>query len=432
VIQDHVNRRTVSEKKERAVAPNSNRIIAKAVPLDDQQGFLVSAQRSDRCDLTSILQVRSVRHIRREPDWSSALLWLGAGALTGGLGAWVLVDASNVPQSGDLHNRNPVGRSGAYGIGAGLSIAGGAAVIAGIATFIRGTDSRENLGTKPVRGERVEVACNTSSADNVQVEMAPVVAGLPRPPVTLGNTSLDGKLRISKRELRSLLESAPGAEKAQLRFEKSVLDIDLGATKVAMASAAIETAISLAKADHVDEAKIELNFAAELGGDIGSAQKALDDAPTTRRQLAEAKQKAEADRAAAEKEKAREIDGHVARARQLIRTSDLEKAQAELDLAKALGADVGPLADKITRIVAARTVAKWRNHVARCRKVSAVRSKIESISQCDADCQVIKRRVEKDWERLGEEKLDLDGIPAEQSQAFTDMCQQAGCPNCPN
>src|ERR1017187_1484713 len=119
VIQDHVNRRTVSEKKERAVAPNSNRIIAKAVPSDDQQGFLVSAQRSDRCDLTSILQVRSVHHIRREPDWSSALLWLGAGALTGGLGAWVLVDASNVPQSWDLHTRNPVGRSGAYGIGAG-------------------------------------------------------------------------------------------------------------------------------------------------------------------------------------------------------------------------------------------------------------------------------------------------------------------------
>jgi len=432
VIQDHVNRRTVSEKKDRVVLPNSSQITANAVPSDDQQSLLVSAQRSDRCELTSTLRVRSTREIKREPDWSAALMWLGAGALSGGIGAWVLADASNVPQSGDLHTQNPVGRTGAYGIGAGLSIAGGAAVLAGIATFIRGRDSRENLGTRPVRGKMVEVACSTSAAGSVPVEMAPVVGGVPRPPVTLGDTSPDGKFVISRKALRSLFENAPGAEKAQLTLEKSLLDIDLGATRVAMASAALETAIIFAKNDQVDEAKTELNFAASLDGDTSSAQKALDAAPTTRRQLAEAKQKAEADRAVAEKEKARAIDGHLARARQFIRASNSEKAQDELNAASSLGSDVSSLAERVERIILAKSVARWKGHIARCQKVSTIRSKIESLTHCDDDCQVVKRRVERDWEHLGQEALFLDGIPEEQSKALTDMCERAGCPDCPH
>ena len=329
VLSDQINRQTLSERKERVVKPNSSGLIAEAVPSDDQKGLLVSVKQSERCDLTSILLVRSTRRVKREPDWSSALLWAGTGALSAGVGAWVLADASNVPQSGDPHTRNPVGRTGAYGIGSGLTIAGGAAIIAGVATFIRGIDSRENLGKKQVRGEPVEVACNATAAANIQIEMAPLVGGILTPPVSLGETSPDGKLRISKKQLRSLFESAPSAEKAQLRFGRSKRDIDLSATRIAMANSALETALSLAKADQVDEAKVELNFAAKLGAQTVSAHTAIADAPTTKRRLAEADahRVAEAQRSAAETEAAMQASMQRYRAEPAV--------QAALKLARA-------------------------------------------------------------------------------------------------
>lgn len=431
VLQDHVSERTVSERKDRVVAPNSNRITAMAIPAEDHQSFLVLAYRSDRCEVTSFLQVKSSRDIKRKPDWSGGLAWLGIGALSGGLGAWVLADASNVPQAGDPQTRNPVGRTGAYGIGSGLSIAGGAALIAGLVTFVRGMDSQEYLGTKPVRGAITVEACNTTMADNVQVEVIPPVESLKRASVTLGHTSSDGKFLISQSQLRSLLTNNPDLENIQVRVGTLKLDIELGATRGALASAALERSVSLAKVDQVDEGQMELNFAAGLGGDVEAAQVALEQAPTSRRRAEDAKRKEEADRMAAEKEKERKYNAHLLRARRFISTNNYEGAQDELNLAKALGADVASLTERVEKLVITRAVAKWRSHVAGCRKVVAIRFKIARVSHCDDECKVIKKRVDKEWERLNSEHLDLQGIPADQSQAFREMCQQAGCPNCP-
>jgi hypothetical protein len=54
-----------------------------------------------------------------------------------------------------------------------------------------------------------------------------------------------------------------------------------------MARGASEAALTLAKADRVDDAEAELNFATKLGGETAPARMALTDAPTTKRRLAE-------------------------------------------------------------------------------------------------------------------------------------------------
>jgi hypothetical protein len=271
VLSDRVEEQTISERKERVARPDSARITAEAIPLTDQAGFLLSAERSERCEETLVAEVNSTRRIKRAPDWLSAALWASAGAGGAGLGSWMLVDVSNVrvlPTSG-------------------LTVAGGAAVIVGVVTLLRGTDTSEDLGTKPVRRESVEVACRVAPASNIKVELVPVTSGLEGTSIALGSTSSDGKLRISKSQLRSLFETTPEADKAQLRVGPSKLDIDLRATKVAMARGASEAALTLAKADRVDDAEAELNFATKLGGETAPARMALTDAPTTKRRLAE-------------------------------------------------------------------------------------------------------------------------------------------------
>lgn len=289
VISDRVEEQTISERKERVARPGSARITAEAILLTDQPGFLLSAQRSEQCEETLVAEVRGTRRIRRAPDWSSGLLWTGVGAVGVGIGSWVLADASNVPTSSDPYTRNPISRSGAYTSGVVLTAAGGAAVIAGVVTMLRGLDTSEDLGARQVR-RQVDVACKVTPASNIKVELIPVAHGLEGTSIPLGSTSPNGKLRISKSQLRALFETTPGADKAHLRVGPSQGDIDLRGPRAAMARAASEAALTLAKADRVDEAEAELNFATKLGAETASARVALADAPTTKRRLAEAQE----------------------------------------------------------------------------------------------------------------------------------------------
>jgi hypothetical protein len=163
-------------------------------------------------------------------------------------------------------------------------------MIVGVVTMLRGMDTREELGKKEIRHQGTEMACRIAPSSNIQVELVPVANGLEGTPIALGSTSSDGTLRISKRELRSMFEITPEAEKAQLRVGTSQVGINLRATRTSMANAAADAALALARADHVDEAEDELNFAAKLGAEVARARVALADAPTTKSRLAEAQE----------------------------------------------------------------------------------------------------------------------------------------------
>lgn len=431
VISDQVHETTIATHVNRSRVPGSERTAVDIQPLTNSSGLLLSAHRSESCKEDHVADVVRTRDVTRSPDWNRTTNLGVASALGFGLGSWVLADAHNVPEAGDPNTRNPVGRIGAKAIGVGLLVAGGVALAGGIATILRGSDLRENLGKNKYLQQTTIVACNEGPAPKVSVDLVSADGELPEASSFMGETASNGQLRIPKDAFRPFFNFLPERERAQVRVGSTLADVDLRGIRAELASGSVASALSLARNDQVEEAEVALRFAAQLGADVVSAQAALDEAPSRRRQIAEAKRKADAERAAAEKEKEKGIASHLAQARQYIRAGKLEKAQDELYAASALGGDVAALTEKVERTIVTRSVARWKEHVARCRKVSTIRSKIENLPHCDDDCQVVKRRVERDWERLGQEALFLDGIPAEQSQGIMDMCQRAGCPDCP-
>jgi hypothetical protein len=96
-----------------------------------------------------------------------------------------------------------------------------------------------------------------------------------------------------------------------------------------------------------------------------------------------------------------------------------------------LGADTDALSAQVGAARAEQTVARWKKHIAQCRKLSTIRSQLGVVSRCDEDCQKVSRRVARDWDELAREKLELSGVDEEDGQALRDMCEQAGCPECP-
>jgi hypothetical protein len=213
-----------------------------------------------------------------------------ASALGLGLGSWVLADAHNVPEAGDPNATNPVGRTGAKAIGVGLLAAGGVALVGGIATILRGSDLREDLGTSKHIRQTTIVACNEGPVPNVRVDVVQSDSELPETASFMGKTASDGQLRIPKDAFRPFFNFFPARETAQLRIGSTLADVDLRGIRAALASDSAASALSLARNDQAEEAEAALKFAAQLGADVGSAQTALDAAPSRLRRLVEAKQ----------------------------------------------------------------------------------------------------------------------------------------------
>jgi hypothetical protein len=368
----------------------------------------------------------------RHADPTATWLLYGAGGLGVGIGALVLSGPSKTtPPYGYSANTNTVSPAATRATGGVFLGLGVVALAAAIATSLRARDEVVKLGTVTVvrPGSQSELSCNVKPVFGRDV----LLTTSSSTDIPIGGTDRQGHLDLKWNALRSLFVEGEPVASGTLSVVRvgTAGNIDLALARTYWAGRELAEAKRLAAGDNVDRAKIEMNTAAKLGADVSDVEAAIEVAPTSVIRAREAEQQAQVERAAAAAAKAKEIEGHLARARQLISASDPAQAHDELDAAAALGADVDSLAEKVTKLSSAKAVAQWKKHLVQCRKVSDARSKIEKVSYCDDECQRIKKRVDDDWERLGTEKLDVDGLPSSQRNTFVDMCQRAGCPECP-
>ena len=367
----------------------------------------------------------------RHADPTATWLLYGAGGLGVGIGALVLSGPSTTtPPYGYSSTTNTVSPAATRATGGVFLGLGVVSLAAAVATSLRARDEVVKLGTVAVvrPGSQSELSCNVKPVPARDVLLTTSSTDVP-----IGRTDRQGHLDLKWNGLRSLFVMGAPVASGTLSVVRvgMIGKIDLALARTYWAERDLAEAKRLAASDNVDRAKIEMNTAARLGADVSDVEAAIEVAPTSVIRAREAEHQAQIERAAAADAKAKEIEGHLARARQLISASDPARAHEELDAAAALGADVDSLAEKVTKLSSAKAVAQWKKHLVQCRKVSDARSKIEKVSYCDDECQRIKKRVEDDWERLGTEKLDVDGLPSSQRNTFVDMCHRAGCPECP-
>ncbi|HWD38106.1 MAG TPA: hypothetical protein VG944_04605 [Fimbriimonas sp.] len=421
--------------KERTVSDEGAAVTVSTTVRYREDGAQITASSHRTCTEQVEDVFRRTRITERHADPTSMYLLYGLGGLGVGIGALVVVDpnASTTSSSGYSTPMNTVSPSESRATGGVLLGLGAVTLAAGVVTSIRARDEVANLGTvTAVRpGSQRELSCEVKPAAGRDILLTTSSATN----VSLGKTDHAGHLDIRWNALKAIFDG--GQEPASsgtlaVAHGGTAGKIDLTYARTYWAQQALADAKVLAGLDQVDEAREEVDRAAKLGADTSAVEREIEAAPTSVSRARVAEQRAKAEREAADEAKNKEIDGHLTRARQFIHSNDPTKARGELDAAAALGADVTSLADKVTTIASARAVAQWKKHVAQCRKVSAARSKLESLSSCDAECQQIRRRVDDDWDHLSSEILDLDGLPPNQRSSFLEMCQRAGCPTCPD
>lgn len=166
-------------------------------------GIAIVLARDETCTVHQENTVRRTRTLHRRIDSKANLVLefaLGAAALGGGVG--VVYDAPNVPASGDPMTTNPIGRTGAYGIGVGLLALGVAGVVVGFVDLRRTRDGTEDLGTdsRPTNDVPRDVRCNEGmSAGTALVLRAganPGAASARHDDLNLGATDARGKLVV--------------------------------------------------------------------------------------------------------------------------------------------------------------------------------------------------------------------------------------------
>jgi hypothetical protein len=116
-------------------------------------------QVEDRCDRLQVETIeRATVQKKSIPLWASILEWSSA-AVALGIGTTITVDASYLPDENDPLDSNPVGKAGAYSIGAILMAAGaGAAALATVDT-VRALDEVDQVDKIEKTLSRTEVAC---------------------------------------------------------------------------------------------------------------------------------------------------------------------------------------------------------------------------------------------------------------------------------
>ncbi len=135
--------------------------------LDD--AFTITLTSDETCEVHVERVLHRTRTLRRKVDDKTTLLFeYGLGAALLIAGGIVTYDAPNVPMDNDPVTSNPIGRTGAYGIGGGLLALGTASVVEGIVNSRRARDSTEYLGqvSEPTNDPRRDVSCNERPASN--------------------------------------------------------------------------------------------------------------------------------------------------------------------------------------------------------------------------------------------------------------------------
>ena len=378
------------------------------------------------CDQYEEASLHRVQVTTRKANVAGTVVFYLAAAAGAGIGAGILGDAHNVAASGDLTMKNPVGRTGAYAIGGVISGLGLIALGVGIGTSVRGRDSVRDLGIvrARVQGTTQTVTCNWLPAASMAL-----VLDVGGNNIDAGTTDAAGKANFSWDRLEALASTGQVTSTGTLKTVEGedLGSVDLLAARSHWAGVYLASATLHAEHDEVEQATKSVERAQQLGADVTNARARIAAAPTTLRREKErqAKETAEAE---AKQEQARR---HIETAKTHLRHSDLDAADTELTKAKELGGDVDALAGKLVTMMSTKAISGWKRHIAQCRKVATVRGKIENMSHCDGDCQQIKQKVNKEWERLGAVKLPVDVLSSEQVQSIKDQCEQAGCPDCP-
>jgi hypothetical protein len=412
-------------KSKTVVSPGRNPVVTATVRTDEEGGALV-VQSRETCEQHVEDLHHRTRFTERHSDSTTAAALYGLGGAGVAIGAWVILDAPNIPETGDPKTVNPVGRSGAYATGTSFLSAGTAVLVAAIATSVRARDEVKNLGGtwRSRENSFEELQCHDRSVADTEVL---VVTATTR--TSLGTTTKKGRLTFTWNTLEKALDTDEPPDVATLEVPGlgAVGRLDLADGRAYFARREVDEVRALASKDSVDEASIHLARASALGANVAEAQKAIAVAPTSvlRAQAKEAKERAEK---VAQQKRA---EGHLAHARDLIRRKQFDEADGALESARQLGADTDALSAQVGAARAEQTVARWKKHIAQCRKLSTIRSQLGVVSRCDEDCQKVSRRVARDWDELAREKLELSGVDEEDGQALRDMCEQAGCPECP-
>ena len=173
-----------------------------------EDSFTVVVTRDETCEVRVEKVLHRTTTVNRKVESKATLiLEYGIGAAMLVAGALVTVDASNVPMPNDPAQSNTIGRTGAYGIGAGLFALGTAGVVMGIVDSRRARDGMEDGGifTEPANDPPRQVSCNGSVVPNTAVLLRPNVdtSAIKRDDITLGPTDTGGTLVVSWNSLPS-------------------------------------------------------------------------------------------------------------------------------------------------------------------------------------------------------------------------------------
>jgi hypothetical protein len=409
-------------QRTRTLAGHDRKTVA-TVRADDDEAT-ITLQSRETCDQFDERVLHRTRVVERHASVGTQVLFYLAAAAGLGTGAGILGDVPNIPASNDPMTQNPVGQTGATVIGA-IQLAVGATCLAlGIGTSIRGrtseTDQRTVYSMISDSGRSIECGVHVIASEPVAL-----VAGDAR--VQVGRSDARGKVVVTWETLGPLFSKNASSTAQVVVQDEAVATVELDAARAFWANRARERALELAQADSVDEAAAQADRAATFGADVSKVREAIARAPTSRQRREEAERKAREE----QERNMKLASEHLSNARAKLKRGDIDTAGSELDSARELGADVTALQAEVDRRAEELVVRKARAMFAQCRKVSRARDQFDRVSQCDADCQRIRRHIEGDWERLSREHLDFSSLSPERTDELKEQCQTAGCPECP-
>jgi len=287
------------------VGPGFDRKMVAAVRLDND-GAEVDMQSVETCQRYEERALHRTHVVERHASaLAQALFYIGAVAGVGS-GAWVLADVPNIPEPNDPKTQNPVGRAGATAIGVIQLIGGAASLAGGIATSVRGRNSKQELGTiyQPQANTATNVRCHGARARGQALSL--ILSSDQGGRIALGNTDDLGRMAFT-------WEAIPPATLAHAVSDQGTLEdsagtslgtVDLTPARKYWAARMLQRASTLADRDEVDQALDAVKVAMALGADTGSVSEKIAGAPTS---VARAAQK----RA--------EIQGHLDRAWAFVR-----------------------------------------------------------------------------------------------------------------
>ena len=163
---------------------------------ESARGFTVSVTQEETCAVHFDRVLHRTTTLHRSIA-NKSTLWLeyGLGAAVLIAGGVVAYDAQNVPPADDPAQTNPIGRTGAYGIGGGLLALGITGVVAGVIDSRRARDSIQDDGivTEPASSPSQEAPCHRAAARDIPITLKPSAADNV---IKLGSTDHDGRLVV--------------------------------------------------------------------------------------------------------------------------------------------------------------------------------------------------------------------------------------------